>query len=252
LGERPAIELTPLAALPEVRAGDDLGRLLAEAAPPDLADGDVVAVAHKVVSKAEGRVRRLAEVEPGERAVNLAAAQEKDPRLVQVVLDEAAEVLRAERGVIVCVTRHGFVCANAGVDASNAPDGELVLLPLDPDASARALRARLAELRGVRPAVVVSDSFGRAWRTGQTDVAIGCAGMVAVDDWRGRSDAGGRELRATVIAVADAAAGAADLARTKDGRRPAVLVRGLERYVTVEDGPGAAPLRRARDQDLFR
>jgi coenzyme F420-0:L-glutamate ligase / coenzyme F420-1:gamma-L-glutamate ligase len=212
----------------------------------------VVAVAHKVVSKAEGRLRRLADVEPGDRATELAAAQEKDPRLVQAVLDEAAEVLRAERGVIVCVTPHGFVCANAGVDASNAPDGELVLLPLDPDASARALRARLADLLGVRPAVIVSDSFGRAWRSGQTDVAIGCAGLVAVDDWRGRSDAGGRELRATAIAVADSAAGAADLARTKDGRAPAVLVRGLERYVTAEDGPGAAPLRREREQDLFR
>jgi coenzyme F420-0:L-glutamate ligase/coenzyme F420-1:gamma-L-glutamate ligase len=251
-GERLALELIPLAALPEVRPGDDLGRLIAEAAPPDLRDGDVVAVAHKVVSKSEGRLRRLADVEPGERAIALAAEQEKDPRLVQVVLDEAAEVLRAERGVIVCVTRHGFVCANAGVDASNAPDGELVLLPLDPDASARALRARLAELRGVRPAVIVSDSFGRAWRTGQTDVAIGCAGVVAVDDWRGRSDAEGRELRATAIAVADSAAGAADLVRTKDGRRPVVLVRGLERYVTPEDGPGAAPLRREREQDLFR
>jgi coenzyme F420-0:L-glutamate ligase/coenzyme F420-1:gamma-L-glutamate ligase len=252
LGERAPIELTPLAALPEVRPGDDLARLIADAAPADLRDGDVVAVAHKVVSKAEGRLRRLAEVEPGERAAALAAAQEKDPRLVQVVLDEAAEVLRAERGVIVCVTHHGFVCANAGVDASNAPDGELVLLPTDPDASARGLRARLAELRGVRPAVIVSDSFGRAWRTGQTDVAIGAAGIAAVDDWRGRTDSAGRELRATAIAVADSAAGAADLARTKDGRQPAVLVRGLERFVTPEDGPGAAPLRRERELDLFR
>jgi coenzyme F420-0:L-glutamate ligase/coenzyme F420-1:gamma-L-glutamate ligase len=212
----------------------------------------VLVVAHKVVSKAEGRLRRLDEVEPGERALELASEQEKDPRLVQVVLDESAEILRAERGVIVSVTRHGFVCANAGVDASNAPAGTLVTLPLDSDASARGLRARIAELRGVRPAVLITDSFGRAWRTGQTDVAIGAAGLVAVDDWRGRADAHGRELRATAIAVADSIAGAADLARRKDSRRPAVLVSGLGHLVTEEDGPGAAPLRREREQDLFR
>lgn len=235
-----------------MRPGDDLGALLARAAPDDLRDDDVVAVAHKVVSKAEGRLRRLADVEPGERAARLAAEHGKDARVVQAVLDETVEVLRAERGVIVCVTRHGFVCANAGVDASNAPRGQLVLLPLDPDAAARSLRARIAELRGVRPAVVVTDSFGRPWRTGQTDVAIGAAGLVPVDDWRGRRDAEGRELRGTAIAVADSVAGAADLARAKDGREPAVLVRGLGRFVTRDDGPGAAALRRARDQDLFR
>ena len=208
-------------------------------------------VAHKVVSKAEGRLRRLDDVEPGERAAELAVALDKDPRAVQVVLDEAAEVLRAER-VLICVTRHGYVCANAGVDSSNSPEGELVLLPEDPDASARALRARIAEQRGVRPAVIVTDSFGRAWRTGQTDVAIGAAGVIPVDDWRGREDSEGRELRATAIAVADSIAGAADLARSKDSRRPAVLVSGLGRLVTEDDGPGAAVLRRERDQDLFR
>ena len=188
----------------------------------------------------------------GEGARDLAAAQDRDPRLVQVILDEAVEVVRAERGVIVCVTRHGLVCANAGVDASNAPDGELILLPADPDGSARALRARVAELRGVRPAVVVTDSFGRAWRTGQTDVAIGAAGIAVVDDWRGREDARGRTLRGTAIAVGDAIAAAADLAREKDSGEPAVLVRGLGRFVTADDGPGAAPLRRARAHDLFR
>ena len=211
-----------------------------------------MAVAHKVVSKAEGRVRRLDEVQPGERAAELAAAQDKDPRLVQVVLDETTELLRAERGVMVCVTHHGFVCANAGVDASNAADGELVTLPLDPDASARGLRARIRELCGVSPGVIVTDSFGRAWRTGQTDVAIGVAGVVAVDDWRGRRDSRGRELKATAIAVADSVAGVADLARSKDSRRPAVLIRGLGHLVTADDGPGAGPLRRERDQDLFR
>ena len=204
------------------------------------------------MSKAEGRLRRLDEVEPGERAIELAREPGKDPRLVQLVLDETAELLRAQRGVMICVTRHGFVCANAGVDLSNVAAGEAVLLPEDPDGSARALRERIGELRGIRPAVLVTDSFGRAWRTGQTDVAIGAAGIVAVDDWRGRSDSVGRELAATVIAVGDAVAGAADLARAKDSRRPAVLVGGLERFVTDDDGPGAAPLRRQRDQDLFR
>jgi coenzyme F420-0:L-glutamate ligase/coenzyme F420-1:gamma-L-glutamate ligase len=235
-----------------VRPGDDLAALLAGAAPADLGDGDVLCVAHKVVSKSEGRLRRLADVDPGDRARELAAEQDKDARLVQAVLDESTEVLRAERGVMVCVTRHGYVCANAGVDASNAPDGQLVLLPLDPDDSARRLRARIGELRGVRPGVIVSDSFGRAWRVGQTDVAIGAAGVVAVDDWRGRTDAEGRELRATAIAAADSLAAAADLARTKDSRRPAVLVRGAERYVTAGDGSGAAALRREPELDLFR
>jgi coenzyme F420-0:L-glutamate ligase / coenzyme F420-1:gamma-L-glutamate ligase len=236
-----------------VRPGDDLGALLVEAAPADLGDGDVLSVAQKVVSKAEGRVVALAEVEPGERARALAAEHDKDARVVQVVLDESAELLRAERGVLICETRHGFVCANAGVDASNtADDGTLVLLPADPDASARLLRARIAELRGVRPAVIVSDSFGRAWRLGQTDVAIGAAGLHPLDDWRGRRDQAGRELRATAIAVADSLAGAADLARAKDSREPAVLIRGLDRLVTPHDGPGAAALRRPRAEDLFR
>ncbi|MEA2397647.1 MAG: coenzyme F420-0:L-glutamate ligase / coenzyme F420:gamma-L-glutamate ligase [Thermoleophilaceae bacterium] len=212
----------------------------------------MVCVAHKVVSKAEGRLRRLDGVEPGERAIALASQQGKDARMVQVVLDESAEVLRAQRGVLICVTRHGYVCANAGVDASNAPDGEVVLLPREPDESARRLRGRIAELRGVRPAVIVTDSFGRAWRVGQTDVAIGAAGVVAVDDWSGRYDAMGRELRATAIAVADALAGAADLARAKDSLQAAVLIRGAERFVTADDGPGAAALRRSREQDLFR
>jgi coenzyme F420-0:L-glutamate ligase/coenzyme F420-1:gamma-L-glutamate ligase len=236
-----------------VRPGDDLAAMIAGAAPPDLDDGDVLVVAHKVVSKAEGRVRRLPEVEPGERARKLASQQEKDPRAVQVVLDETVSLLRAERGVLICETRHGFVCANAGVDASNAAAAdELVLLPLDPDDSARRLRAGIGEVRGVRPAVIISDSFGRAWRIGQTDVAIGAAGLQPVEDWAGRRDSVGRELRATAIAVADSMAAAADLARAKDSREPAVLVRGLERVVTQDDGPGAAALRRERDYDLFR
>ncbi|HMJ03351.1 MAG TPA: coenzyme F420-0:L-glutamate ligase [Conexibacter sp.] len=245
--------------LPEVGAGDDLGALIAAALPGDapLRDHDVVVVAHKVVSKAEGRVRRLDEVEPGPRAVELAAAHGKDPRHVQVVLDESRELLRASRGVLICVTHHGFVCANAGVDASNTAAREpesLILLPADPDASARALRTRLRELTGAAPAVVITDSFGRAWRHGQTDVAIGAAGIAPLEDWRGRSDSVGRELQATWIALADQIAGAADLARSKDSRQPVVVVSGLDHHVLPpgDDGPGAAALLRDAAEDLFR
>jgi coenzyme F420-0:L-glutamate ligase / coenzyme F420-1:gamma-L-glutamate ligase len=238
------ITATAIEGLPEIAEGDDLAALLA----PHVSDGDVLVVAHKVVSKAEGRVVALADVEPGDEARRLAAEHDKDPRHVQVVLDETAELVRAERGVLICRTYHGFVCANAGVDASNAADGTLVLLPRDPDASARALRRGI----GKRIGVVVSDSFGRAWRHGQADVAIGVAGLPPLEDWRGRTDSTGRELRATWIAIADQAASAADLARTKDGRQPAVVVTGLERFVTGDDGPGAAALLRARDEDLFR
>ena len=211
-------------------------------------------VAHKVVSKAEGRVRRLDGIDPGERALALAAEHGKDARLVQAVLDESSELLRAVDGTLICVTRHGFVCANAGIDQSNvsAEGGELVLLPEDPDASAARLRAGIAEALGARPAVLVTDSFGRAWRLGQTDVALGAAGLMPLDQWIGRPDAFGRELRVTSIAVADAVAATADLARAKDSRQPVVLVRGLERWVTPEDGPGAAALRRPPEQDLFR
>jgi len=242
--------------LPEIGAGAPLAELIADAAPDDLASGDVLVVAHKAVSKAEGRTRRLDQIDPGERALELAgsdAARGKDPRLVQAILDESAAVLRSGHGVLVCETRHGFICANAGVDQSNtACPGELVLLPEDPDRSARELRAGIGAARTVRPAVVVADSFGRAWRLGQVDVALGAAGLEPLDDWRGRRDAAGRELSATVIAVADAVAGAADLARAKESGAPVVLVRGLERFVTEEDGPGAAILRRPAAEDLFR
>jgi len=253
--ERRVLSALALDGLPEVAAGDDLAALVVATLPAGeaLRDGDALVVAHKVVSKAEGRVRALAAIEPGMRAQELAAAHGKDPRQVQAILDETQELLRAQRGVLICVTRHGFVCANAGVDASNAVPGTLVLLPADPDASARALRARLRELTGVAPAVVIADSFGRAWRHGQVDVAIGCAGLTPLDDWRGRRDAAERELHATWIAVADQVAAAADLARGgKDAGRPVVLVRGIEGHVTVADGPGARALVRPAQEDLFR
>jgi coenzyme F420-0:L-glutamate ligase/coenzyme F420-1:gamma-L-glutamate ligase len=244
------VTLTALPGMPEVRPGDDLAGLLAAAAARldgGLGARDVLAVAHKVVSKAEGRLVALSDVEPGVQAHALAAEHGKDPRHVQAILDETAILVRADAGRLICRTRHGFVCANAGVDASNAgAPGTLVLLPEDSDASARALR------RALGCAVVITDSFGRAWRTGQCEVAIGCAGLAPAQDWRGRPDADGRELAATVIAVADEAAAAADHARGKDTREPAVRIRGLEEHVTGEHGPGAAALVRALEDDLFR
>jgi coenzyme F420-0:L-glutamate ligase/coenzyme F420-1:gamma-L-glutamate ligase len=249
------IRAQALPGLPEVHRGDDLAALIAAALPAGTpARDDVLVVAHKVVSKAEGRTRRLSAVSVSERARRLASELGgKDPRHVQVVLDETREVRRAARGVLISVTPHGFVCANAGVDASNSPDDDtLILLPVDPDASARRLRAGLRERLGTAPAVLITDSFGRAWRHGQTDVAIGCAGLRALEDWRGRADARGRELKATWIAVADELAAAADLARAKDAMQPAVLVSGAGRHVTVHDGPGVRGMVRADAEDLFR
>jgi coenzyme F420-0:L-glutamate ligase/coenzyme F420-1:gamma-L-glutamate ligase len=258
------ITAVPLEGLPEIAAGTDLAEVISSSlatstsltsatGSEQLRGGDVLVIAHKIVSKAEGRIRSLADVVPSERAIRLAHPGDKDPRLVQVVLDEAREVVRAAAGVIVCETPHGFVCANAGVDQSNVPgDDSVLMLPLDPDASARAIRARLRELAGVAPGIVITDSFGRAWRTGQSDVAIGLAGVAALEDWRGCEDANGREMHATVIAVADLLACTADLARRKNASQPVVLVRGAERHVTDDDGPGISPLLRERSQDLFR
>jgi coenzyme F420-0:L-glutamate ligase/coenzyme F420-1:gamma-L-glutamate ligase len=250
-----SLTVAPLPGVPEVRPGDDLGALLAAAAgrlEGGLAGGDVLAVAHKVVSKAEGRVVALRDATPGEHARALAAEHGKDPRLVELILSETAQLLRADDGRLICRTHHGFVCANAGVDQSNAGAPETaILLPRDPDGSARALRAALRARLGAAPAVIVTDSFGRAWRQGQAEVAIGCAGLAPLEDWRGRPDAVGRTMHATVIAVADEAAAAADLARAKDSREPAVRVSGLARHVTREDGPGAAALVREPERDLF-
>lgn len=253
-----AVTVTALAGLPEIAPGDDLPALIAAAvtATHDLGglrDADILVIAHKIVSKTEGRIRLLSEVVPGARASALAKELRRDPRHVQVVLDESREVLRAAHGVMICVTHHGFVCANAGVDASNVRgDDAVVLLPTDPDASARALRHRLRSLLGADPGVVITDSFGRAWRHGQTDVAIGCAGIGPFDDWRGCRDAFGRELHATWIAIADELSAAADLARTKDGLQPVAVIRGADRHVTVDDGPGAAAMIRPESEDLFR
>ncbi len=236
--------------------GDDLGELIADrlkAEGEPLHGSDVLVVAHKAISKAEGATRDLCQVDPSAEAAALAAQHDKDPRQVQVVLDESQELLRAVHGILICVTHHGFVCANAGVDASNMPGADtVVLLPRDPDGSARALRGRLRELTGAAPGVIVTDSFGRAWRHGQCDVAIGCAGVAPLQDWRGSQDATGRELKATWIAVADELAGAADAARRKDGGQPVVLVRGAGEHVTRDDGPGVAAMIRPESEDLFR
>lgn len=245
------LRVLPVAGLPEFSEGMTVGGEIAARA--ELAGGDVVVISQKVVSKAEGRVRHLSSVLPGDEARRLAERLDKDPALVQLILDESREVLRAERGVLITETRHGFVCANAGIDSSNLPEPDTVaLLPEDPDASARRIRAELQAAAGRPLAVVVSDSFGRAWRLGQSEVAIGCAGLAPLDDWRGRDDAEGRELQATLIAVADEAAAAADLVRDKASRVPAAVVRGLARFVSEDDGPGGAALRRPPDEDLFR
>jgi len=247
-----------LSGLPEIALGTDLGELIAQTLaaehhPRPLRDGQIVAIAHKAVSKAEGAVVDLGTVTPGSRAKDIASGQNKDPRAVQVVLDQSEEILREANGVLICRTRHGFVCANAGVDASNSANRDtLIVLPSDPDGSARAIRKRLHELTGAKLGVLISDSFGRAWRHGQCDVAIGCAGITPLEDWRGRTDSRGMELHATWLAVADAIAGLADLARAKDSREPVVIVEGLERFVSSEEGPGALALLRPLAEDLFR
>ncbi len=246
------VRIRPVLGLPEIGAGDPLGELLAARAGA-LADGDVVVVSQKVVSKAEGRTRRLAAVIPGAEARRLAAVLGKEPAMVELILAESAAVVRAERGVLIVETRHGLVCANAGIDSSNVGDpGSVLLLPEDPDASARRLRAEIGAAAGARIGVVIADSFGRAWRIGQAEVAIGCAGLAPLDDWRGRRDANGRELMATQIAIADQAAAAADLVRDKAAAVPAAVIGGLGRWVTAADGLGAAAIRRPREDDLFR
>ena len=239
------MNVLPVRGLPEIQPGDDLARLLADAA--ELEDGDVLVVAHKAVSKAEGRIVRLADVEPSERARALAAAD--DPRRIEVILREAARIVRLRPPLVIAQTRRGFVCASAGVDASNAPEPDtVVLLPLDPDASAARLRERLHELTGRDVAVIVADSFGRAWRQGTTDVAIGCAGLRPLLDLNGQRDRVGYELHATTIAVADQIAGAAQLVMGKLDGIPAAIVRGLD----VAGEGTASELVMPPDRDLFR
>jgi len=246
-----ALRLCPLHGLPEVRPGDDLARLLREAAARlgiGLAGG-VIVVCQKIVSKAEGRIVRLADVEPSEEARRIAAEDDKDPRHVEIVLRETVRIVRRGHGALICETRHGFVCANAGVDLSNAPGEDVaVLLPEDPDASARRLRAALRE--GDAPlGVIVSDTFGRPWREGLVDVALGSAGFAPLVDQRGERDRSGRELLVTTMAAADQLAAAAGLLMEKRAGVPAVWIEGV---VPVGEGSVAADLLRDPANDLFR
>ena len=239
------MNVTPITGLPEIQAGDDLAELIAERFAFE--DGDVVVIAQKAVSKAEGRVVRLDELEPSDRARELAAGD--DPRRIEAILREAAELVRTRPPLLIARTRHGFVCGSAGVDASNAPEpGTLVLLPLEPDASAQRIRDRLRELTGKDVGVIVSDSFGRPFRMGTTDVAIGAAGIRVLEDLRGTRDRSGYELRSTQIAVADELAGAAQLVMGKADGVPAAVVRGL----ALEGDGAAAELVIPPERDLFR
>jgi coenzyme F420-0:L-glutamate ligase / coenzyme F420-1:gamma-L-glutamate ligase len=240
------LTVSPLEDLPEVEPGADLASLVTKAHLVE--EGDVLVVAQKVVSKAEGRVVRLDAVEPSERARELAGA-DGDPRHVEVVLRESVRVVRARGSLVIAETRHGFVCASAGVDASNAPEaGTVVVLPLDPDDSARRIRARIRELTGRTVAVIISDSFGRPWRQGTTDVAIGVAGLAPLLDLRGKRDASGYELRSTQIAVADELAGAAELVMGKTSGIPGAVIRG---FASGGDG-SARELVMPAERDLFR
>lgn len=244
------VELIAVEGLPEIGPGDPLAELIADRI--DLIDGDVVAIVQKVVSKAEGMGVALADVEPRERAIELAHRLGKEPALVELILRESRQVIREER-VLIVETHSGLICANAGIDTSNVgPGGDVLLLPRDPDASARRLRAELAGACGRRIAVLVTDSFGRAWRVGQSEVAIGCAGFAPVEDRRGGPDRDGRELVASEIATADQLAAASDLVRDKASGIPVVVIRGLAERVSAADGPGAAALQRDAAEDLFR
>ena len=242
------LRVIPLRGIPELEEGDDLAALLVDAArEAGIQADDVLVVAQKAVSKVEGRVVHLGGVEPSERAIELAA--DSDPRRLEVILGETREVVRERPPLVIAETRHGFVCASAGVDASNAKGLDtLVLLPVDPDASAARIRARILDLTGVEVGVVVSDSFGRAWRLGTTDVALGVAGITALLDLDGLRDSVGYELHATQIAVADEIAGAAQLVMGKLNAIPAAIVRGLR----VGGNGRASDLLMPRERDLFR
>jgi coenzyme F420-0:L-glutamate ligase/coenzyme F420-1:gamma-L-glutamate ligase len=247
-----AVSIQGIEGIPEVEAGDDLGRLIFEACRAQgviLQDDDVLVVTQKAVSKSEGRSVDLEEVEPSPLAIEIATPWDKDPRHVEVVLRESKRIVKMDRGVIIVETRHGLVCANAGVDASNVPGGKLMLLPVDPDASARRIRESLREATSADVAVIISDTFGRPWRAGYTEVAIGVAGMLPIIDYVGKVDTHGRELRATWICVADELASAAELVTGKVNRVPVALIRGYQ----VPRGDGSArEIIRAAELDLFR
>ena len=249
----PTIRIIGIEGLPEIQAGDDLGALITEAAtrqktPPE--SGDVLIVTQKIVSKAEGRILSLSQVNPSPLAVEIASEHDRDPRHTEVVLRETKRIVRMERGIIIAETRHGFRCANAGVDASNlANDDTVALLPLDSDASARKIRDHLQKALGVDVGIVISDTFGRPWREGATNVAIGVAGLNPLQDYRGQTDTRGYPLRTTTIAVADELAAAAELAMGKLDRVPVALIKG---YPYPKGNTGIQDLIRPPEHDLFR
>jgi coenzyme F420-0:L-glutamate ligase/coenzyme F420-1:gamma-L-glutamate ligase len=249
----PQVQIIGVAGMPEVRLGDDLAALILEALRRqglDIEDGDVLVVTQKIVSKAEGRLVDLRTVEPSPQAQELAVRTSKDPRLLEVILGESRRIVRQERGVIICETKHGFVCANAGVDTSNVGGGVVSLLPEDPDRSAERIRAAIQEKRaGISIAVIISDTFGRPWREGHTNVAIGLAGMSAMKDYVGQTDPHGYVLRVSTVAVADELAAAAELVMEKLSRVPVAIVRGFD-YRAAEGS--ARELIRPEERDLFR
>jgi coenzyme F420-0:L-glutamate ligase / coenzyme F420-1:gamma-L-glutamate ligase len=244
------LEVLGVEGFPEVRPGDDLARMISGAVAEELRTGDILVVTHKIVSKAEGRLVDLRTVEPSALAKGYATRYGKDPRQIEVVLRESRRIVRMDRGIVISETHHGFVCANAGVDASNVPgDDTVCLLPVDPDTSAARLRDALAEDAGVEVAVVISDSFGRAWRHGITDVAIGVAGMDPVADYRGQRDPHGYPMEASVLAVADELAAAAELVMGKTDGIPIAIVRGYP----YSPAPGSSKdLLMPPERDMFR
>ncbi|MBI3841054.1 MAG: coenzyme F420-0:L-glutamate ligase [Thaumarchaeota archaeon] len=246
------MEVFPLVGIPEVRKGSDLARMILDAASTHsfaFKNRDIVVVKQKVVSKAEGRLVRLASVAPTRRALALAAKEGKDPKVVELILRESVRVVRTGHGVIITETRQGFVCANSGIDQSNVPKGYVALLPLSPDATAKRLRARLQASTRRRLAVVITDTFGRPWRNGQTDVAIGSSGIAPLVSYAGRRDRFGYRLKVTEPAVVDEVAGAAELAAGKLDQIPVAVVRGV-RYDDGDDG--VASLIMDPERDLFR
>ncbi len=248
----PSVLTFGVAGLPEVKPGDSLGELIVGAVRRNnirVVERDVFVVTQKVVSKAEGRMVGLGSVEPSARAREFAAELKKDPRLLEVILRESKRVVRKAQGVLIVETRHGYVCANGGVDTSNAPDGVVTLLPEDPDESALQLQVHLQREFGVRLAVVLSDTFGRPWREGVVNVAVGVAGLAPLLDYRGRLDTYGRKLQVTVVAVADELAAAAELVMRKTESVPVAIVRGYD----YEEAAGwGRDLVRPAERDLFR